>query len=1031
MDSRCPGPVLTIAVALFAGAAGASAATINFSRDVRPILSGACFTCHGPDAAERKAGLRLDTPEGGLAMRKGHAAIVPGHPDRSEAIRRMTTADRDDVMPPPDSGKSLTVAQIEIVRQWIVEGARWSGHWAFEPPQRPVAPGVNNLEWVENPIDAFALRRLEREGLQPSPVADRLTLFRRLHLDLIGLPPTIEEADAFLADRGAGAYERAVDRLLKSPHYGERWGRLWLDAARYSDSDGYEKDKPRSVWFYRDWVINALNRDLPYDQFIVEQLAGDLLPNPTQDQRVATGFLRNSMINEEGGVDPEQFRMDAMFDRMDAIGKSVLGVTIQCAQCHTHKYDPLTQEEYYRMFAFINDSHEASIAVYAANDQIERARILREIHEIEADLKHRTPDWEKRMAKWEAAVKGDQPEWTVLDIRNSGNNSQRYDPRDDGSQVAHGYAPTRWTSTFTNTTRMPDIRAFRLEMFTDPNLPAHGPGRAINGLFALTEFKVEAVDAADPKKKRPVKFVKATADFANERLQLGELYADKKGARGFTGPAAYAIDGKADTAWGIDAGPGRRNQDRKAVFLASTNLAFPKGTKLTFSFQQNHGGWNSDDVKTMNLGRFRVSATSDPRAAVDSAPRAVRKLLAIPAVERSAARTAEIFSYWRTTVKEWKSANDRIEALWKAHPESSTQLTLERRAAPRMTSLLHRGDWLKPQKKVDVGTPAFLHGLKSVGEPTRLDFARWLVDRKSPTAARSIVNRIWQGHFGIGIVSASEDLGSQSEAPSHPELLDWLAVEFMESGWSLKSLHKVIVTSSTYRQSSRVTPELYARDPYNRLLARGARFRVDAEIVRDIALAASGLLDPTVGGPSVHPPAPQHLFLPPASYGPKTWNEDHDGARYRRAMYTFGFRSVPFPMLQAFDAPNGDFSCVRRTRSNTPLQALATLNEPVSMECARALGALALRAGGSSDEARMTFAFRRCLTREPTAEESRALLDLLDRQKQRFQSDEARARELIARPADVKAHPGEAPALAAWTVVARALLNLDETITKE
>lgn len=1030
MDFRRLCPVLRIFLALFLGAAGASAATIDFNRDVRPILSDSCLQCHGPDAAERKAGLRLDTPEGGFALKKGRAAIVPGKPEQSEAMRRISTTDRDDLMPPPDSGKTLSVAQIETLRQWIAEGARWSGHWAFEPPARPGVPEASDTEWVVNPIDAFALRRLEREGLKPSPVADKLTLLRRLHLDLIGLPPSLEDADAFLEDTGAGAYERAVDRLLKSPHYGERWGRLWLDAARYSDSDGYEKDKPRSVWFYRDWVINALNRDLPYDRFIVEQLAGDLLPDPTQDQRVATGFLRNSMINEEGGVDPEQFRMDAMFDRMDAIGKGVLGLTIQCAQCHTHKYDPLTQEEYYRMFAFINDSHEASIAVYTANDQIERVRILSEIRRIEEDLKHRTPDWRKRMAAWEAAVRSDQPEWTVLDIRNSGNNSQRYDPRGDGSQVAHGYAPTKWTSTFTNTTRMPDIRAFRLEAFTDPNLPAHGPGRAINGLFALTEFKVEAVDAGNPARKRQVKFVTATADFANERLQLGELYADRQGKRGFTGPAEYAIDGKDDTAWGIDAGPGRRNQDRKAVFLAATNLAFPKGTKLTFSFRQNHGGWNSDDVKTMNLGRFRVSATSDPKAAADPAPREARTILAIPAATRSAAQTAAVFSHWRTTVPEWRSANDRIEALWKAHPESATQLTLERRAKPRMTSLLHRGDWLKPQKKVDAGTPAFLHGLDSKSEPTRLDFAEWLVDRRSPTAARSIVNRIWQGHFGIGIVSTSEDLGSQSEPPSHPELLDWLAVEFMEGGWSQKSLHKLIVTSSTYRQSSRVTPELHARDPYNRLLARGARFRVDAELVRDIALAASGLLDPKVGGPSVHPPAPQHLFLPPASYGPKTWKEDHDGARYRRAMYTFGFRSVPFPMLQAFDAPNGDYSCVRRTRSNTPLQALATLNEPVSVECARALAELTLRAGGATDAARMSFAFRRCLTREPSAEESRELLGLLDRQKNRFQSDEAKARELIGRPAG---RVGGVPVhtIAAWTAAARALLNLDETITRE
>lgn len=1009
-------------VAATASLLGAEAAPIDFNRDVRPILSDACFHCHGPDAKERKADLRLDTREGALSVTQGGSG-------EGSLIHRVVADDPDDLMPPPDSGKSLTPSQIATLKQWVAEGAGWSGHWAFEPPARPEIPRFVDDQFVANPIDAFVLRRLRAEGLSPSPRADRLTQLRRLHLDLTGLPPTVEETDAFLDDNAAGAYERAVDGLLKSPHYGERWGRIWLDAARYADSDGYEKDKPRQVWHYRDWVINALNRDLPYDRFIIEQIAGDQLPDATQDQRVATGFLRNSMINEEGGIDPEQFRMDAMFDRMDALGKGVLGLTIQCGQCHSHKYDPFSREEYYRMFAFLNNSHEASIAVYTANGLAERERILREIRDIENDLKHRAPDWRKRLAEWEQSVGNDQPEWTVLDIRNSGNNSQRYDPRSDGSQVAHGYAPTRWTSTFTNTVAMTEIRAFRLEMLTDPNLPAHGPGRGIDGQFALTEFKVTAEDATDPKKKRQVKFVKATADFANEHKLLGELYADRNGKRGFTGPATYAIDGKADTAWGIDAGPGRRNQDRKAVFVADKNIAFPKGTKLTVSFQQNHGGWNSDDVKTMNLGRFRLSATADAKAEADPLPRRVREILSIPMEQRSPAQMSAVFGHWRTTVKEWKSANDRIEALWKRHPESATQLVMQERGQSRMTRMLARGNWLKPENAVKPGTPAFLHPLKSDDEPTRLDFARWLVDRDSPTAARSIVNRIWQAYFGIGIVETPEELGSQGAPPSHPDLLDWLAVEFMDGGWSLKRLHKLIVTSSTYRQSSRVTSERHARDPYNRLLARGPRFRVDAEIVRDIALAASGLLDRTVGGPSVHPPAPAHLFQPPASYGPKSWKEDRGGDRYRRAMYTFRFRSVPYPVLQTFDSPNGDFSCVRRSRSNTPLQALATLNEPIFLECARALAALTLREGGDSDEARLNLAFRRCLTRAPNAKEAGVLLDLLERQRKRFESDEAKAKELTAGPAGVPNH-SQATA-AAWTAVARTLLNLDETITKE
>ncbi len=733
----------------------------------------------------------------------------------------------------PPTGERLSAAQVKLLREWIDAGAvwpdalagddaPWKRHWAFRPPVRPPLPTTKDTKRFLKPLDRFVMARLEKEGLKPSPEADRVTLLRRLSLDLIGLPPTIEEVNNFLADKSEQAYEKVVDRLLSSPHYGERWGRHWLDAARYADSDGFEKDKSRQVWFYRDWVLSALNRDLPYDQFIVEQLAGDLLPGATQDQKVATGFLRNSMINEEGGIDPEQFRMEAMFDRMDAIGKSVLGLTIQCAQCHNHKFDPLTQAEYYKMFAYLNNDYEANIVVYTPDEQMRRAEVFRDIHAIENELRHHHPDWRTRMHAWEATVKNNQPAWIVVrpEVDDESTGGQKYLPLTDGSFLAQGYAPTKHTVRMKVKTDVQNITAFRLELLNDPNLPMGGPGRSIYGTGALTEFKVQAAPADKPGKAEWIKFVKATADINPPEKPLDAIYNDKSGKRRVTGPIRFAIDGNNDTAWGFEVGPGRRNQPCKAVFRAEKAISHPKGSILTFHLTQNHGGWNSDDNQNHNLGRFRLSITTQAGADADPLPQRVRAVLAIPRTQRTPVQEGVVFSYWRTTVPQWKDGNERIEALWRQHPAGSSQLVLQARPQPRDTHVLKRGDFLKPAQSVRPGVPAFLHPLPADAPPNRLTFARWLVDRRSPTTARTIVNRVWQTYFGIGLVATSEDLGMQSETPSHPELLDWLAVEFMERGWSLKKLHKLIVCSATYRQSSRLTPQLRSRDPYNRLLAR-------------------------------------------------------------------------------------------------------------------------------------------------------------------------------------------------------------------
>ncbi len=910
-------------------------------------------------------------------------------------------------------------------------------HWAFVPPERPAVP--KSIAGTRNPIDAFVRARLVREGLNPSPEADRITLCRRLYLDLIGLPPTPKEVDEFVRDTTPDAYERLVEKLLASPHYGEKWARWWLDAARFADSDGYEKDMSRQVWAYRDYVIQALNADKPFDQFTIEQIAGDLLPGATQDQIVATGFLRMSMLNEEGGVDPEQFRMDAMFDRVDAVGRAFLGLSVACAQCHDHKFDPISQEEYYRLFAFLNNDHEAQRVVYTAKERIAINRIRTRLAELETKLKESNPDWQKQLAQWQAKLPK-EPLWKTVAAVNAGDNSQRYIPQKDGSILAQGYAPTKFSTLMRGPAPVKTITAFRLELLNDPNLPCNGPGRSFMGTSALTEFTVEVETKG---KRQKVKFAKALADYANPERKLEANFDDKSNKKRVTGPVRFAIDGNDLTAWGIDAGPGRRNVPRVAVFVPVAPVVLPDGGTLHFNLKQNHGGWNSDDHMNNNLGRFRLSVTDEKVPDADPLPPLVRAALAVPAAKRSVAQLHTIFDYWRATVKEYQATNTQIESLWREWPQGSTSLVAQTRDRPRETHLLKRGDFLKPGARVEAGTPEFLNPLPKGADGSRLTLARWLVDRKSPTTARAIVNRVWQAYFGNGLVRSPEEFGTQGEKPSHPALLDWLAVEFMEptarpghiagAVWSLKHLHRVIVTSATYRQSSKVSPELLKADPENKLLARGARFRADAEIVRDVALSASGLLNSKIGGPSIFSPAPQFLFQRPVSYGPFTWKEAEGADRYRRALYTFRRRSTPYPALTVFDAPVGEASCVKRARSNTSLAALTALNETVFVECARALGKRAILEGGKADVDRLTHAFRLCVSRAPTKDELSILTGLLAKSRKRFAEGQASAAEV----ATGTKTPGKLPQgvsiedWGAYTLVARVLLNLDETITKE
>ncbi len=1014
---------------------------VEFVNDIEAIFKEKCYSCHGDK--QQLGLLRLDSRN--IVFQKGPSGhrIVPGEPAASSLYQRVAGLGEGQRMP---LGGELSSPEIEVIQRWILQGANWpkglgtkdglKQHWAFVPPSKSSLPTPARSDWIKNPIDNFALARLEEEGLEPSPRASRQTLLRRLSLDIIGLPPTLEEAEKFLADKESGAYERLVERLLASQHYGERWGRSWLDAARYADSDGFEKDKPRQVWFYRDWVVNALNQDMPYDQFIIEQIAGDLLPEASQQQHVATGFLRNSMVNDEGGANPEQFRMEAMFDRMDAVGKAVLGLTVQCAQCHDHKFDPFTQRDYYRMFSFLNNSHEARQSVYTTEEAKLRNELLRGIHEIENGLRSKHPDWRERMHEWEQSIAHNQPEWSVLDAEIELGSGEKYLVLSDKSILAEGYAPTLSTVSPEVRVKSGTINAFRLELLTDPTLPLGGPGRSFLGTGALTEFGIEVASEAEPDSWKNLSIASATADINPKTSWLDPfLFPDKAQKRRLLGDVGFAIDTYLMSAWNLDAGPGRRNAPRKAVFQLSEPLVIEEPMRIKFNLVMMHGGWNSDDNQSLNLGRYRFSSTEAKHATADPLPADVRRIIThVHAEDRSPEEEQAVFSFWRTINPEWATANWQIEQLWGRHPEGSTQLVMSERKEPRMTQVLQRGDFLRPTEQVEPGIPSFLHPLQQTGQnPDRIDFAHWLVDRNSPTTARTIVNRLWQGYFGIGLVETAEDFGLQSTTPSHPELLDWLAVELMDNGWSLKHIHRLITISETYRQVSSISDELLQRDPKNRLLARGSRFRVDGEIVRDIALGASGLLNHDVGGPPVYPPAPEFLFLPPVSYGPKRWYTERGDQRYRRSLYAFRYRSVPYPVLDTFDTPTGNFSCVKRDRSNTPLQALVTLNETVFVEAARALGQKVLLEGGSGDPERINYAFRRVLTREPEKSESDELLTMLENQKHRFSEGNLDPRALAygdGQPEDmnIDASPSE---LAAWTAVSRVLLNLDETITRE
>jgi hypothetical protein len=1003
---------------------------IDFVKDVQPILSARCYECHGPK--KQKADLRWDAKS--VAMKGGEhgPTIIPGKSAESLMIQLVAGMKGDESRMPAKS-EPLSAEQIGILRAWIDQGAKWpdsasvkivepKDHWSFKTPIRPLVPEVPGLKSKpKNPIDAFIAARLKSEGLKMSPEADRVTLVRRLKLDLLGLPPTPAEVDAFVADKSADAYEKVVEKFLASPHYGERWGRHWLDAARYADSNGFEKDRERTIWPYRDWAINALNRDLPFDQFTIEQLAGDLLPNPTLEQKVATGFLRNSMLNQEGGIEPEQFRTEAMIDRMDAVGRTWLGLTIACAQCHNHKFDPISQREYYQLFAFLNNDDEPFLEVPTSEQQKKQNDLRAKIHAAEAKAMKNTTNLTQQMAKWESEIADAEGNWSVLDPLEWHNFATKYEKQSDGSLLGGGDlqqgAVTRvWINN-------PDtnITGFRLEVLTHPNLIYGGPGLMRSGSWLLKEFVCEVYAATNATVTNKIKFRRALASAEAPGYSITNV-----------------MDGDTDKGgWTASILPVLKNAEQRAVFECEDQIpSFPGGTRLQFTIFQKHGAKEALDCHA--FGRFRLSATTNASPLkVDPLTAAQRKWLAIAPTDRTPEQQRELFNVYRHQGDSFASVNAKIDNQWTNWVYAPTTLALQERKEPRKTRMFRRGDWQRLGDEVTADVPKILPAMPEGAPRNRLGFAKWIVDRRAPTTARVIVNRVWQAYFGQGLFTTPEDIGTRCETPSHPELLDWLACEFMEpatepqrQAWSLKHLHRLIVTSATYKQSSHVTPDLLSKDAYNRYLARGPRFRVESEVVQDIALSASGLLNPKIGGPSVRPPIPASVG--DTVYGGFSWPESGGEDRYRRGMYTFWKRALPFPAMLAFDAPTADSSCTRRNRSNTPLQALTTLNERTFVEASQAMGLRVYREGGKDERSRATYAFRLATGRAPTEQELKSLIAFYEEQYRYFDDDRTTdalkvgSATVTNLPPNVNMHK-----VAAWAMVSRAILNLDETITKE
>jgi len=989
----------------------------TYEDDVAPVLQKHCVQCHGPE--NQKAGLRLDSPVG-LSRGGDSGALMVSGKEMESLLYQVISGNHDELAMPP-KGEPLSAEAIALVGRWIADGASLpehtgepeeiiSDHWAFNPVVRPEIP-AKPAAWGRNGIDAFILAQLAAAGVDPSPEASKSVLVRRLHLDLLGLPPEPADVDAFLADGAPDAYEKLVDRLLASPHFGERWGRHWLDLARFADSDGYEKDSPRPyAWRYRDWLINAINEDLPYDQFVIQQIAGDLLPGATLAQRTATGFHRNTLTNREGGIDPEEDRVKQAVDRTNTTGAVFMGLTMACAQCHTHKYDPITQREYFGMYSFFDAAVEENIpAPLPGEEEAYAAAVAKHDADVaakQAALDAHKPNLMEGLAAWEATLAIPEEGWKVQEpITFTSVGGASLEKLADHSILARG--ENAMTDTYTVILRSDDlaIQGIRLEVLTHKDLTFSGPGRAHNGNFVLSEIAVTAAPAGRPHSTEAIPIAHGKATFEQDGY-----------------PIAGAYDDDPVTGWAILDGR-NTNQNRSAEFTFGKPAGFPGGTIYTVTLDQRYG-------EMYNLGRFRLSLTKNDPANILYSDEVVAALQ-VPPEKRSAEEIDTLLALYGQGDETYTALAAALQKAKNSPPSPIPSIVMAMAANPKppVTRVHNRGDFLQPGVEVAPHTPAVLHPFKARGEkPDRLDLAHWLVDPANPLTARVAVNRVWRHLFGDGLARVSEDFGTRTEDPTHPALLDWLAARFVEDHqWSTKSLIKEIVSSAAYRQSSHLREDLYDRDPTNRLIARQNRFRVEAEITRDLFLAASGLLVDEIGGPSIRPPLPAGVA--DLGYADSVkWPESEGDDKYRRGLYIFFQRTVAYPMLVAFDCPDSNESKLSRNRSNTPLQSLTLLNDPVFVEAAQALGQRLLALDAAEETERIREAFKICMGREPLDREMVLLVELVEKQEAIFAELPEDAKTLMGPYMPEGVSPEKA---AAHMVLARSIMNLDEFLTRE
>ncbi|MEZ6062717.1 MAG: PSD1 and planctomycete cytochrome C domain-containing protein [Planctomycetaceae bacterium] len=1010
---------------------------VSWNRDIRRILADNCFQCHGPDAGAREADLRLDQRNTAVADRDGSAAIVPGAPDNSLLIERISADDESIRMPPAATRKRLTDEERKLLHRWIEQGATYDDHWAFQPVADVAPPNVDpeSARYVRNGVDAFIVQKLRASGLQPSRQADPATLVRRLYIDLVGLLPSPEVVEAFVADPSDAAYEQLVDDLLASPHYGERWGRHWLDQARYADSNGYTIDGDRTMWPYRDWVIKAINDDMPFDTFTIEQIAGDLLPHPTKGQLVATGFHRNTLINEEGGTDDEQFRNEEVIDRVNTTGAVWLGLTVGCAQCHSHKFDPITQEEFFRLFAFFNqteDVNNVGPTVEVRENELLLDPLPPKLAEALTDSQQRIErlqaTQQERRTSWETqylAASEQTPvaiDWQPLRPVEFGARSAKLKLLDDLSLLADRGAEKETYEVSCELPQLTSVAAIRLRVLPHESLPKNGPGLADNGNFVLTGFRVKV------------------------GAQLVDIARTQASHHQAGHAVQNSIDGNSGSGWAINV-TGRSdvkmNAGHEAYYVFDPPLQVEAGSRLamTLEHQALEGFYN--------IGRFAMDVSDQTPGQVTS--QEVVAALQTESSQRIDDQNRLIAEAFLQQDTELLAAQADLKAAREAagFGSSTRCMVMKDLAEPRTTYRFIRGDFLRPDVQsgpLTADVPAIFPAM-SVAEgqtPTRLDLAKWLVRADNPLTPRVFVNRTWLKFFGSGLVVTENDFGTQGSFPTHPELLDWLAFRFVKDGWSRKSLHRLIVTSATYRQSSRVSSRDAAGgagvaesptadragqvDPLNQLLLRQNRLRFEAEIVRDAALCVSGLLNNRIGGPSVRPPQPEGVYA--FTQQNKNWKADAGPARYRRTMYTRFYRSAPHPMLTTFDSPDFQSVCTARVRSNTPLQSLTLANDEGLIEMAAGAGVKLLQdvPGTGRTQERIEHLYRTCFSRSPSDSERSAVVEFYQSELQHFSADSDAARQIVGRELPEGISAAEA---ASWTAVARALINTDEFITRE